>query len=360
MSVAVSGAFRRLLSGLRRAVRPARHRLRRRVAFAISRARMRPLVGGPKRPLDGRILMFSKMRNEALRLPYFLEYYRAMGVDEFFLVDNGSDDGSDEIARSYPNVHVFRTHEPFRHYANWTEVLLNRFGRGRWCLAADLDEIFVYPGSEVLGLRPMIEHLESTDRSAMQAVLLDMYSDKPIRANTYQAGQDPLEVCNYFDPDFEESMKTWINPDTQRPFRCARPTGNLRKRLFGADVNLSKIPLFRYDEHTYVAPGVHAIDGVEISPVRGAMLHFKYLQDFNERVVDEAVRGEHEGNARDYKLYAAQVERDKDINCYWQGSVALEQPDQLLELDIMRSTAALDELVERHMRANIRAGSNAL
>jgi glycosyltransferase involved in cell wall biosynthesis len=360
MSVAEFGTVRGLLSRLRSAARPVRQRLRRRVAFAVSRARMRRIGGGGKRPLDGRILMFSKMRNEALRLPYFLEYYRGLGVDEFFLVDNGSDDGSDEIARSHPDVHVFRTHESFRHYANWTEVLLNRFGRGRWCLAADLDEILVYPGSEVFGLRPLIGHLEATGCSAMQAVLLDMYSDRPIRANAYQAGQDPLEVCRYFDPDFDESIKVWINPDTQQPFRCARPTGNLRKRLFGADVNLSKIPLFKYEARTYVAPGAHAIDGVQMSPVRGAMLHFKYLQDFNERVVDEAGREQHQDNARDYKLYAARVERDNDLNCYWQGSVALKRSDQLLELGIMRSTDGLDALIESQMRANVTAGSSAL
>lgn len=360
MSSAAPEEPRQWLSRLRGVLRPIRHRLRRRAAFAVSRARMRPVGGKSIRPSHDRILLFAKMRNEALRLPYFLEYYQGMGVDEFFMVDNGSDDGSVEIARSFPNVHVFRTHEPFRHYANWMEVLLNRFGRGRWCVAADLDEILVYPGSEVLDLRQLIEHLESTGHSAIQAILLDMYSDLPIRANAYRSGQNPLEVCPYFDPDVDESMKVWINPDTQRPFNCSRPTGNLRKRLFGADVNLSKIPLFRYDASVYVAPGMHAIDGVELSPVRGAMLHFKYLQDFNQRVVDEADREEHQDDAREYKLYAAQVEQDIDLNCYCPESVVLERPDQLLDLGLMRSTDALDALVRSRMTAKVGIRSNAL
>ncbi|MDP3959400.1 MAG: glycosyltransferase family 2 protein, partial [Pseudorhodobacter sp.] len=44
------------------------------------------------RPSD--ILLFSTLRNERVRLPYFLKYYREMGINHFLIVDNGSDDGS--------------------------------------------------------------------------------------------------------------------------------------------------------------------------------------------------------------------------------------------------------------------------
>ena len=43
------------------------------------------------RPND--ILLFCTMRNEDVRLPYFLRYYRDLGVDHFLFVDNASDDG---------------------------------------------------------------------------------------------------------------------------------------------------------------------------------------------------------------------------------------------------------------------------
>ncbi|OZA17880.1 MAG: glycosyl transferase family 2, partial [Rhodobacterales bacterium 17-64-5] len=42
------------------------------------------------------ILLFATLRNERVRLPYFLQYYRKLGIDHFLLVDNGSDDGSRE------------------------------------------------------------------------------------------------------------------------------------------------------------------------------------------------------------------------------------------------------------------------
>ena len=40
------------------------------------------------------ILLLCTLRNERIRLPYFLRYYRDLGINHFLFVDNGSDDGS--------------------------------------------------------------------------------------------------------------------------------------------------------------------------------------------------------------------------------------------------------------------------
>ena len=43
------------------------------------------------------ILLFCTLRNEDQRLPYFLKYYRDLGIDHFLMVDNNSDDGGAEF-----------------------------------------------------------------------------------------------------------------------------------------------------------------------------------------------------------------------------------------------------------------------
>jgi Glycosyl transferase family 2 len=40
------------------------------------------------------IRLFGIVRNENLRLPYFLDYHRSIGVARFFIVDNDSGDGT--------------------------------------------------------------------------------------------------------------------------------------------------------------------------------------------------------------------------------------------------------------------------
>ncbi len=44
------------------------------------------------RPSD--VLLVSTVRNEKIRLPYFLRYYRELGIDHFLIVDNDSTDGT--------------------------------------------------------------------------------------------------------------------------------------------------------------------------------------------------------------------------------------------------------------------------
>ena len=61
----------------------------------------------PRLSRQGEVRLFSKIRNEKLRLPAFLRHYRSLGVDRFFIVDNDSTDGSTEYLLAQPDVHLF-------------------------------------------------------------------------------------------------------------------------------------------------------------------------------------------------------------------------------------------------------------
>jgi len=54
------------------------------------------------------IVVVSNVYNEALRLPYFLTYYRNPGVKKFFIVDNNSTDETAEILKNAPDVIYFQ------------------------------------------------------------------------------------------------------------------------------------------------------------------------------------------------------------------------------------------------------------
>jgi hypothetical protein len=302
-----------------------------------------------KIPLDNHneIRLFTMVRNESLRLPYFIEYYFAKGVDRIFLIDNGSDDGSIDLALSYENVHVFHTSETFKNYNNWTEILLNEYGKNHWCVAVDADEILFYPYSEMLSIKQMCEFLDKQNYTSIQCLLLDMYSNKPIHSTDYRSGMNPLSVCSYFDPSYEVIEQSWMNHHAQKYFQFNMFTGNMRRRVFGRDENLSKFPLFKYGSGVYAGPGRHALDGTRIADIQGVVFHFKYLYDFNSRVLDEVAREQHAGGAASYKVYARKIIDEPNVNAFHEGSVKFQNNKQLIDMGLMKTSVALEGFVGR-------------
>ncbi len=62
----------------------------------------------PEVPLELRdIIAFVTVHNEALRLPYFLNYYRRLGVNKFFIIDNNSTDSTPDILKKQSDVIYF-------------------------------------------------------------------------------------------------------------------------------------------------------------------------------------------------------------------------------------------------------------
>ena len=74
------------------------------------------------------ILLFCTQRNEAIRLPYFLKYYREMGVGHFFFVDNDSDDGALDYLAKQPDVSVWSAKASYKRarfgvdWLNWLQI----------------------------------------------------------------------------------------------------------------------------------------------------------------------------------------------------------------------------------------------
>ena len=99
------------------------------------------------------ILLFVTLRNECVRLPYFLKYYRDLGVNHFFVVDNGSDDGSRELLENQADLSLFHTTASYkraRFGTDWLNWLQRKYAHGHWSLVVDVDDFsstpFATPG----------------------------------------------------------------------------------------------------------------------------------------------------------------------------------------------------------------------
>lgn len=307
----------------------------------IRRRDRRPVPQAPDE-----VRLFLVVRNEMLRLPYFFQYYRRLGVRRFFVVDNHSDDGTLEYCLEQPDTHVFWTRQTYVRQEQWVDILLRRYGRGHWCVVVDADEFLTYPHRPDLALPEFCAFLESRGHTTLHCVLLDMYPQGPLNGAVYRPGQDPMEVAPCFDVDTYTERRHVFR-------RCrsditARLEGGMRKRVFGrVDTSCSKFPLMKFGPGVFVTAGAHLVEGADISRLRGVLFHWKFLHDFAPRVADEAVRGEHWQGAREYKVFDAVMRGSPDASCFFEGSRRFESEDQLVQLGLMVSRPDLDE----HARA---------
>lgn len=286
-----------------------------------------------------KILAVSCVRDEILRLPWFLEYHRNLGVDHFLIIDNDSSDGTSEYLRRQGDVSLFPTRESYsasKCGVTWTNEVLENFGRDHWVLILDADELFVYPRCETVNLRALVTYLNELGAQAMMAPLLDMYSDRAISETSYRSGMPFYEACSYFDGDNYEQAE--LGPNSS----LVRSRGGARHRLFWKSRNreysspfLPKIPLVKWRNGISLDASTHIMSGARLAEATGVLLHFKLFQDFAARAKHEAARGEHFANARQYAAYSEVLSSDTKLSAYHEGSIRYENSIQLVRLGLM-------------------------
>ncbi|SHH86221.1 glycosyltransferase family 2 protein [Cognatishimia maritima] len=291
------------------------------------------------RPDD--ILIIGCLRNEALRLPWFLRYHRQLGVTRFLLVDNGSSDGSRAFLQAQSDVTLFHTDQSYSASQcgiDWQNTLLTTYASGHWTLILDIDEFFIFPGYERTALRDLLTYLEQIETDAMVAPMLDMYADRPFAETGYVAGENLLDCCPYFDTQGYTLGKAGT-PSAGLPVR-----GGPRQRLFWASQDmdypapfLQKFPLVRWRDDLYLTASTHKIDGVRVAPVTGLLLHFKMLQDFAETAREETERQEHFAEARQYQAYDRALHHRPDTKAIYEYSERFQSSARMQKLGLMKT-----------------------
>lgn len=289
------------------------------------------------------ILLFATLRNEALRLPHFLQHYRTLGVDHFLIVDNGSDDGTAALLAEQPDVSLWSTQSSYkasRFGMDWLTGLQWWYGHGHWVLTVDADELLIYPDWERRSLPALVSWMEARGHFALGTLMLDLYPKGPVAEQSYRAGQDPTDVLNWFD-----AYGYWVQRQPKLDNLWLQ--GGPRARLFFEDQpqlapTLNKIPLVRWHRHYVYVNATHnalparlnrAFDGDRPAPPTGVLLHTKLLPDAAERARVEKQRAEHFAQPDTYGAYYDHLGRGPD---FWHADAhAYEDWQQLLRLRLM-------------------------
>ncbi|MEM7642096.1 MAG: glycosyltransferase family 2 protein [Pseudomonadota bacterium] len=277
------------------------------------------------------ILAFATVRNEALRLPHWIDHHRALGVDHFLIVDNDSDDGSADWLADQRDVSLWSTtasYKASRFGVDWLTILQTRYGHGHWCLTLDADELFVYAHHDVRPLRALTDWLDWQGREVMGALMLDLYPRGRLSAVRYEPGDDPVAALPWFDAGNYVMVR-------QSKLQNLWVQGGPRARTFFAGdprraPTLSKVPLVRWNRrYAYVSSThsllprrlnhVYAADGGE-APT-GILLHTKFLPNISAKSAEEKSRRQHFENSGLYQSYYDALIDDPVLWC--EGSTRL-------------------------------------
>ena len=118
------------------------------------------------------------------------------------MVDNSSTDNTVAIAsKTCCNLGIkfycFRSGRDLLEWeGKWMETLTNMYGVNRWCLVADIDELFYFRGS---GLKELIKVLKGKGQKVVNSYLLDVYPKGRLE------GKEVQEHLYY---DYDEEFET--------------------------------------------------------------------------------------------------------------------------------------------------------
>lgn len=241
------------------------------------------LIHGPARAKTYKkeVLGFCLVKNGAAYLEQHLKHHLALGVKHLYYLDNGSTDGSIELLKQHSNVTVYQSHLNFRKYEKvMREYMVTTFGKSRWCLVVDADELFYPPMDKFLSLADFIRYLERNRFTGVVAQMLDVFPKGKLLGDKINR---PGEVEEYYDISTIDRYYYYGVTGAKAPSSVKFYKGGIRKKIFGLnDVYLTKTPLF-FCEMPFKYKHIHYAHLLALADVTALLKHYKFFGDFSSK-----------------------------------------------------------------------------
>jgi hypothetical protein len=274
--------------------------------------------------------LYTVIRDELRRLPWFLKYYRNIGIEHFVFVDNGSLDGSVEYLLKQADVSLYSTSDSYvASFAGmvWVNKLKNELSKTGWAMYVDVDEAFVFDNIEKHSVNDLIEVLEVEGAEAITAFMLDMFSNMQSETLTIKKSVD--FVANY--PLF--NSRHTVNPAPVSPYKNTR--GGARS-LLGVGEELGKTPLIKSGCNINFMRSSHNISPGIISEHQAALLHYKLVHGFTEECEAVITEKQRSGHCQlRYLSYLNNLNDQDNIKKILKNSETYSESSDLLDLGLI-------------------------
>jgi len=288
---------------------PFRPKLQRRkdLQIRLNRVKWPEIVSG-----EARVRLYCILDSGLSDLSVFLDYYRAIGVEEFFLIDDGlTSTTRDHILQQADCVLFENPRHSYDHCfgAYWINWLRASFSHEGWDLVVGQNNYLSLPDLGTIGLQAHLDLMEARGEECLSAVRLHLYKADPGNGEGGDEPDDPDQGIFAFDSRvrLHNSLYCPYTADIQQYGK------SITDKM---DVQHICVPLLRSDIDIQFLSGNYLTTPASVSSLRGALLD-----------LDPPVRLSQEG-------------MDLQISMDQPGFVRYEGPEQLEKLGIVKGATA--------------------
>lgn len=304
------------------------------------------------------LVVLVLLRNGRPYIKPFIEHYFSLGVKHIVFLDNGSTDGTVETLKNHENVTVLRTRLPYKYYnVTIKQYLIERFGRGRWTLSVDIDELFEYPYSDVVSLKALLRYLNENSYTAVVCYMLDMFPEKPLSEDNHLTEDAHLKELHRFYDLSDINTRSYHdigdigNVLSNEEIRILR--AGVQWRLFGIHPLLTKHPLlFLDDKLKPMDLSDHWAGNAHIADFTGILLHYKLANSLHWLVQREIEERRYVNQGGKYDKYFKVLEKAPSLLIKNETSKELKSVNELVGTRLVSVSKQYMRFVESEEKRN--------
>lgn len=308
-------------------------------------------------------MVFSVMRNETYFLPFFLRYYRGIGIRQFWIYADRCNTETHEYLESQLDVTVLTGNLSFgetfdidprnrpRRLIHYLRDLAQQWLPDRWVLAVDADEFFILPPpAKTIG--ELIEALERSKQDFCFTPMVEFYPPTLAMRN-YDSRLDPFAANRLFDCgpyhqfDLERGkvrhLKNKVTGVRARLFQYmmqSYPT-EIEAIYDGSQQTPPgnyKVPLIRHGAGI-VRAGSHGINKPLNLNLSAALAHFKFHPGLDEKIDLALSEKQYYRKSEEYRFLKLVIEKVPDFDLTSELSRTYSGPQSLVDSKLLSRLA---------------------
>lgn len=300
--------------------------------------------------------LYAIGRNEMIFLPEFLNHYRSLGIEQFAILDDRSDDGTTEHLLDQEDVVVFRSgfkygdtveipdlgkRGPFsnRILYIWRSILFQMFAKHRWAVQVDLDEFLQLPVG--MRLQDIEQRLDNSRHSLVYGLMLDVYPKLIDELSSADADRGlDLSVPVYFDAEPHLKLRRKRYPKILHPgararlyhsfgmsdiYKEERAQRRVNRWTFWRRLgtpsesvipryNTLQKPVFSKWPDNAFFQNSHRTNFHATERILLPLIHYRFTSNLCQRIEVALSENSYSSNSRDHRLLSALLEKMADQN----------------------------------------------